>query len=311
MTASGFCRNCLSKWLLAGYRNMAPLPLDQPLTYDDVSFSVYGMSPKDWKKEYQSPATEEQLRRYDESKKYHATHAKNVLEEISTFQPKKEANPLNDDAENTTEVIKDPCCPESTEAIAVIGKDENCFEKQCPEPPPTELKLGILTVSDRAFNGVYKDESGPRIRKLFSEYSMNHPQVQLSVSEEKIVPDEMNEISNTLNEWSKPNNENENGGSGLIPCNLIITTGGTGLSDRDVTPEATLSIINKQITSIPLSICHQTLKFEPLACLSRGISGIIGQKTIVLNVPGSPTAVEQHLNVAIPLLIHALRAISE
>jgi len=94
-------------------------------------------------------------------------------------------------------------------------------------------------------------------------------------------------------------------------CNLIITTGGTGLSIRDVTPEATLSILEKQIPSIPLTICNETTyKYQqPLACLSRGVAGFVN-RTLILNVPGSPTAVQQHLDIAIPLLLHALNALT-
>jgi uncharacterized protein len=195
MTTSGFCRNCLSKWLLTGCRNLGPLPLDQPLTYDDVSNHVYGMSPKEWKKKYQLPATEEQLRRYEESKQLHATHDKNVLDDVQQIVAS--TNPPT----TTTERILDPCCPDSTEAIPVMQTGNNSMLlPQCStttpsslnisgvvEPPPMQVQLGVLTVSDRAYNNVYKDQSGPLIEKCFKEYSSKHLQIKLNVSFEKVV----------------------------------------------------------------------------------------------------------------------------
>jgi molybdopterin adenylyltransferase len=91
---------------------------------------------------------------------------------------------------------------------------------------------------------------------------------------------------------------------------LIITTGGTGFSDRDVTPEATLSVLEREFSSISLEICIETCRVEPLSVLSRGVSGAIGG-TLVLNVPGSPSAVRQHLEVGLPMLAHASAALRE
>lgn len=189
MTTAGFCRNCLSKWLMSGYRQLAPLPLDKPLTYDDVSNYVYGMSPKDWKKKYQLPATEENLRRYEESKKNHATHEKNVLDEIITI--KKTATGKEENNEKY-EPILDPCCPDSTEDISVSSKScssSSLFGQQklsFAEPPQMDIQLKVLTVSDRAYNQIYKDESGPMIQKCFSDYTQLHSQVKVDVLNEKV-----------------------------------------------------------------------------------------------------------------------------
>lgn len=175
---------------------MAPLPLEQPLTYDDVSYHIYGMSPKDWKKKYQLPATEDQLQRYEESKKYHATHAKNVLEDIvvvsSTITSTSTAD-SSTNCDNSSEAILDPCCPDSTESIPVQKStpviNNNSFSGTIltfPEPSPMEVRLGVLTVSDRASSQIYNDESGPMIQQCFQEYSSKHDQIKLNVLNEKV-----------------------------------------------------------------------------------------------------------------------------
>ena len=105
MTSTGFCRNCLSKWLLSGFREMAPLPLAKPLTYDDTSHYVYGMPAKSWKEKYQSKATPDQLARYEASKAHHAQHTAEAMAEVSTLA-KDDAPPDKPNAD----VQLDPCC---------------------------------------------------------------------------------------------------------------------------------------------------------------------------------------------------------
>lgn len=91
-------------------------------------------------------------------------------------------------------------------------------------------------------------------------------------------------------------------------CNLIITSGGTGIGPRDVTPEATARCLDKQLPALVFAICSETSKTEPLAFLSRGLAGVVG-RTVVINVPGAPNAVSQFLSVGLPLLAHAVSAV--
>ena len=110
----------------------------------------------------------------------------------------------------------------------------------------------------------------------------------------------MDAIATALRSWST---------AGASHCNLIITTGGTGFGARDVTPEATAAVLTKQLPALPLAIMTATTAEEPLSFLSRGVAGVISDRTIVLNVPGAPRAVAQHLRAGLPLLAHAVAAV--
>jgi len=149
-----------------------------------------------------------------------------------------------------------------------------------------DIWSGVLTISDKGSRGEREDRSGRAIEKILTENSFN-------VVFYKIVPDEKEIIKENLIEAEK---------SGI---NLLITTGGTGFSKRDVTPEATREAIEKEIPGIPELIRHETGKITKMAYLSRGISGIRGDM-IVINLPGSEKAVEECMDVIIPILPHAL-----
>ena len=118
----------------------------------------------------------------------------------------------------------------------------------------------------------------------------------------QVTPDDHDKIAGYLRSWASA----EVGAQ----CNLIITTGGTGFGPRDVTPEATMSLLQKQLPALPQAILTATSAEEPLSFLSRGTAGIIGDHAIVLNVPGAPRAVKQHLRVGLPMLAHAVASIS-
>lgn len=150
--------------------------------------------------------------------------------------------------------------------------------------------VGILTVSDRAAKGEYSDESGPFMADILSR------RMGWQVSMEGIVSDDLNEITDKLLAWC------DNG------ANLVLTTGGTGFSPRDVTPEATLQVIDRQAPGIAEALRLESLKLTQHAMLSRAVAGIRHQ-TLIVNLPGSPKAVKEGLDVLMPILPHALALI--
>ena len=148
-------------------------------------------------------------------------------------------------------------------------------------------RVGILTVSDRAAAGTYADESGPLAAAILSE------QTAWQVERQVVIPDEYETIARTLRDWCEAN------------LDLILTTGGTGFAPRDVTPEATRAVIERDAPGIAEALRAESLKVTRHAMLSRAVAGIRGA-TLIINLPGSPTAVRENLEVLLPVLPHAL-----
>jgi molybdenum cofactor synthesis domain-containing protein len=149
------------------------------------------------------------------------------------------------------------------------------------------LNIGILTISDKGSRGERQDKSGEVIRDILSRMGGN-------IVKYEVVPDEREIIAGKLTAWA-------DGGK----VDVILTTGGTGLSQRDVTPEATLSVIDKSVPGIAEAIRARSLEKTPMAMLSRAVSGL-RKECLIINMPGSPRAVQECLEVILPALSHAV-----
>jgi molybdopterin adenylyltransferase len=151
------------------------------------------------------------------------------------------------------------------------------------------INVGILTVSDKGSRGLRQDKSGPAIRDMVVGIG--------AVVLYEVVPDEKAQISKKLIEWA-------DGGK----VDVILTNGGTGLSKRDVTPEATLAVIDREVPGIAEAMRAKSLEITPTAMLSRAVAGLRGQ-CLILNLPGSPKAVRECLEVVLPAIPHAVEIV--
>ena len=146
---------------------------------------------------------------------------------------------------------------------------------------------GILTISDKGSQGQRQDVSGQEIRERLSA-------IGSTVSKYEILPDEREVIAETLAGWSDEGN-----------VDVILTTGGTGLGERDVTPEATRLVIDKDVPGFGEAMRMKSLEKTPMAVLSRATAGIRG-RCLIINLPGSPKAVSECLDVILPAVPHAV-----
>ena len=149
------------------------------------------------------------------------------------------------------------------------------------------MRVGILTISDRAARGEYEDRSGPLLREVIENQGWD-------LIHFVVVSDDQAEIEDHLRRWSD---------SGEV--DLILTTGGTGFSSRDRAPEATLAVIDRLAPGLVEAMRAASLKVTPHAMLSRAVAGIRGN-TLIVNLPGSPRAVEENLAVIMPALPHGV-----
>ncbi len=154
------------------------------------------------------------------------------------------------------------------------------------------MRTAVVTVSDRSFRGERPDVSGPVLKRLLEESGAE-------VVELTVIPDEVAMISQTLIRLTDQQR-----------CELILTTGGTGLSPRDVTPDATKQILDKEVPGMEEAIRQESLKQTPFAMLSRGIVGVRAQ-TLIINMPGSPKAVRECFAVVQPVLGHAVKLLRD
>lgn len=152
------------------------------------------------------------------------------------------------------------------------------------------MKIAILCASDRCSKGECEDKSGPLIKEIMSDTAQTADYV--------VVPDDAEIIASQLIRFCDE-----------LKVDIVLTTGGTGLSPRDVTPEATKSVIEKEVPGIPEAIRAYSLKITDRAMLSRAVSGI-RKSTLIINLPGSPKAVRESLEVVKPVLTHAVETLS-
>lgn len=150
------------------------------------------------------------------------------------------------------------------------------------------LEIAVITVSDRAYKGEYKDLSGPKIKQIIEESNVE-AEVRLS-----LVPDERKAIKEVLIE--------------NLDKDYILTTGGTGISPRDITPDVTREVCDKEVSGISEYLRQESLKETQYAVFSRGFSGI-KDKTIIINFPGSLKAVTLCTKLLVPVLEHGKKMI--
>lgn len=150
------------------------------------------------------------------------------------------------------------------------------------------IKFAILTVSDRSSSGLREDLSGPVLQGAVTDYGWE-------VTQTDIVPDEISAIEERLCHWSDSEK-----------INVILTTGGTGFTPRDVTPEATQAVLDRNAPGLAEAMRAGSLTITPHAMLSRAVAGI-RKKTLIINLPGSPKGALENFRIIAPVLPHAVQ----
>lgn len=152
------------------------------------------------------------------------------------------------------------------------------------------ITAGIITVSDKGSRGEREDISGKEIRKLLEGIS-------IKIIDYAVIPDEKDIVINKLVEYSDTKK-----------LDLIVTTGGTGVSPRDVTPDATLEVIEKEVPGMSEAMRRESTALTPHGMISRAVTGV-RKNSLIINLPGSPKGVRENLAVVLPALKHAIEKI--
>lgn len=154
------------------------------------------------------------------------------------------------------------------------------------------MNVGILIISDRGAKGEYEDKSTPLILEQIAS------QPDWGVSHRAVIPDQFDTIVDTLNQWCSEG------------VHLLLTSGGTGFSPRDVTPEATRRVIEREAPGLTEAVRAHSVAITKHAMLSRAVAGIKGN-TLIINMPGNPKAVVENLHYLLPVLPHALALLTD
>jgi molybdenum cofactor synthesis domain-containing protein len=154
------------------------------------------------------------------------------------------------------------------------------------------LTVGILTISDRSAAGSREDLSGPALSRAILEAGWE-------ISQTGLVPDDFQQIVDVLTSWSD---------TGV--CSVVLTTGGTGFSPRDITPEATRAVIEREAPGLAEAMRAGSMKITPHAMLSRAVAGI-RKKTLIINLPGSPKGALENFRMIAPVLVHAVQLMQD
>ena len=338
MTIGGFCRNCLAKWLVLQARTIsdqigaddvaASYFFDQrkgaiesldSFGYDLAAKYVYGCAYPEWKKLHQKKATEDQMESSRRSEGIHAIHDDDLLATRSSEEGAYLAQSTLPKAQVCTieatrpanSLLSDVCCQD----VEALNATTTNSSRRTPRPPKgdLDLKIGILTVSDRAYANAYEtgDLSGPAVEgtvialveRMNSSFQDQH--VSIGHVEKTIVPDEIPCITDVLMRWSGKTTTNLDMSS-KEPYDLVFTTGGTGFSPRDVTPEATNLILDRNCNGLMSWAGMELTSTQPLATLSRASAGT-SHDTLIVNLPGNPAGAAQVLELLLPLLLHAVK----
>ncbi len=156
------------------------------------------------------------------------------------------------------------------------------------------IRIGILTISDRSARGERPDVSGPALRDALQALGAD-----FQVAETAVVPDELALIAETLRRWADD-----------LGLDLVLTTGGTGFAPRDITPEATRSVIDREAPGLAEAMRAASLRITPHAMLSRSVAGIRGS-TLIVNLPGSPKGAVENLDTIAGVLPHAIELLQQ
>lgn len=160
-------------------------------------------------------------------------------------------------------------------------------DRTAPNDSTVRYRAAVICASDRCFQGLRKDVSSPIITEILTGQGYE-------ITATVMLPDDYEALRTTMARIADEDS-----------ADLIVTTGGTGLAPRDITPEATAAVIDRAVPGIPEAMRAESMKITPHGMLSRGIAGI-RKRTLIINLPGSPKAVKENLSCILPALDHAL-----
>jgi gephyrin len=317
-------RRLVDQWNPTEEGEDLPVQALNALGYEEAAQHVYGMHYEEWKQRHQKKATNEELERYQASEPLQAKHDKDLLAKRSNEKPPKRTLEHPDARESTAHVTiaSNVCCQNVEEVAASVAEKVQVPAKHTrvvppftPPPIPSKFKvttastttsgkpfvsIAVLTVSDRAANNEYEhgDLSGAAVCQSVRELT------GWDVSTVAIVPDDSAAIQAKIKTWSSiTNNSND-------PIDLILTTGGTGFSPRDITPEATKEVVDHELPNLVTFCVTECSHIQPLSSLSRGTAGILNS-TVIANLPGNPKSIGEILPLLLPLLLHAVADMQE